>query len=344
MDYDLKLYTYLKNNLKTVYLSGRKDETIIRCPFCGDSLDLNHAHFYINNNPPFKFFCQKCETTGIFNNKILNMLNLFDNEISNYLNKSFTEFKLRINIKYGNSYFNYFKNNKKLVVFPKSFNDLEMKKVEYIENRLGFFLNDNDIENFKIITNLQDFVELNDINIVDDSIRKKIYILNKYSLGFLLNDCNTICCRYLNPLENQPRYINFKLFEEEVEFSRKFFTIKNEIDISNNKFNINLAEGCFDIISIFKNVYNNNKNDNDVFVAVNGKSYSFALNYFMRLGILNTDINIYSDSDVKNNFYKKIKNNNLLCKFNGINLYYNKLGKDYGVDKDKIELTSPLIL
>ena len=100
MGYDLTLYDYLKKHLNVVYLTGRKDETVIRCPFCGDSLNNpSHAHLYINNNPPFKFFCQKCNITGVFNSELLNTLNLFDSNISSFLNKSFSDYKLNINIK-----------------------------------------------------------------------------------------------------------------------------------------------------------------------------------------------------------------------------------------------------
>jgi len=342
--YDLTLYEYLKPNLKVCYLTVRKDETVIRCPFCGDSNEWNHAHFYINNTPPFKFYCQRCNTTGVFSKELLNTLNLFSKDMSMYLVKSVNDYKLKINRKYGNSYLNYFNNKKEPIVLPKQFNELELKKKKYFEDRLGFELNDYNIKKYRIILNLRDYFELNDIKITDINKKTLIYKLDISSIGFLLNDHNTICCRYLNPTDK--RYFNLKIFDEEIMISKKFYSIQNKLDLQQPVFNINLTEGIFDIVSVFHNIYDEKLNINDIFISVNGKSFDFVLNHLMKLGVLNADINIYSDNDVNKKFFNKLKVNNILSKFNGLNIYYNKKEneKDFGVTKDRIILNTPLII
>jgi len=342
--YDLTLYEYLKPNLKVCYLTVRKDETVIRCPFCGDSNEWNHAHFYINNTPPFKFYCQRCNTTGVFSKELLNTLNLFSKDMSMYLVKSVNDYKLKINRKYGNSYLNYFNNKKEPIVLPKQFNELELKKKKYFEDRLGFELNDYNIKKYRIILNLRDYFELNDIKITDINKKTLIYKLDISSIGFLLNDHNTICCRYLNPTDK--RYFNLKIFDEEIMISKKFYSIQNKLDLQQPVFNINLTEGIFDIVSVFHNIYDEKLNINDIFISVNGKSFDFVLNHLMKLGVLNADINIYSDNDVNKKFFNKLKANNILSKFNGLNIYYNKKEneKDFGVTKDRIILNTPLII
>ena len=211
MNYDLTLYEFLKTKIKPIYITIRKDETRIRCPFCGDSTkDKTHAHLYINNTPPFKFYCQRCSTTGIFNMEMLNALNAFSKDISNYLNASMVNYKKKINIKYGNTYYNYFKNVNKEIYIPKEFTNLEKEKVLYFENRMGFKLNTEDFKRYKIILDIEKYLELNKINIDSDRKKDLIHKLNLSSVGFLLNDGNTITCRYLNPIDK--RYFNLRIF------------------------------------------------------------------------------------------------------------------------------------
>lgn len=339
-NYDDTLYNYLKKNLPVCKMTLNKQEFSIRCPFCGDSIkDKRSSHFYISNYKPHLFHCFKCETSGIFNNKILIMLNLSNNEIVNKLNKEFTEYKKNLNIKYGNNFENYF-SSKKLNYYPNSYNDLEMKKIEYIENRLGIEMIESDIEKYKIILNLKDFLSSNNICFNRNNNEKnKIDDLTKNYVGFLLNDKNMINFRNINP-NSETRYTNFKLFPDSISFTRKFYTISNHINLSRDIFNIYMTEGIFDILGVYNHIYNCNMNNNDLFISCNGKSYNFVLNYLKSLSILNCNINIYSDNDVNIDFFKNLKSYNQLLKFNGFNLNYNTKCKDYGVKKDLININS----
>jgi hypothetical protein len=64
----------------------------------------------------------------------------------------------------------------------------------------------------------------------------------------------------------------------------------------------------------------------------------------MTIGILNCNINIFSDKDVEKKKFEYMCKRNTLCKFNGVNLYYNTIGKDYGVFKDEIKLSKVIEL
>jgi len=337
-DYDDSLYNYLKKNLKICKLTTNKQEFSIRCPFCGDSIkDSKSSHLYISNFKPHLFHCFKCETSGIFNNKVLLMLNLFNNEISNILTKNFQDYKKNLNVKYGNKFDKYF-TTKSIIFYPSNFTDNELKKVDYLEKRLGITLKDEDLERYKIILNLEDFININNIKTNRSNYElNNIEDLSKNFIGFLLNDKNMMCFRNINN-GSEIRYKNFKLFNEDINFSRKFYTIKNDIDLSNSIFNIYLTEGIFDILGVFNHIYNCKLNNNDLFIGCNGKSYNFVLNYLKTLSILNCDINIYSDNDVNKNFFERLKNNNQLLKFNGFNLIYNLKNKDFGVQKNLISI------
>jgi len=342
--YDLRIYEFLKNKgLHIVRLTSRHDETLIRCPFCGDSINQDSAHLYIKNEPPFKFYCQKCNTTGTFNNKMMTELGLYSNEFSKMLDEVYINYKTKINIKYGDSYNNYFKQTKELIYLPNQYDELEMKKIDYFESRMGFELFEEDISRFKIILNLNDFINNNELNIRDTKFLNEINYLNNSTFSFLLNDNNSLNNRFITG-NSKYRYKNIKLFQEELGFSRKFYTIQNNVNLKRDTFKIILTEGAFDIISVYHNIYNRNMDDATIFAGVNGKSYPFTLNYIMKLGILNADVYIYSDKDVPISFYKKIKKYNILLKYNGVNIFYNKIGKDYGVKKEEIELSNMITL
>ena len=69
------LNSRLKEKGKVVYFNSNKTELMTRCPYCGDSIkDRSHAHFYIKTIPPFSFYCQRCESSGLVDDKVINDL------------------------------------------------------------------------------------------------------------------------------------------------------------------------------------------------------------------------------------------------------------------------------
>lgn len=335
-NYDFTIYDYFKRNLRLCNLTTDKSETLIRCPYCGDSNNENHAHMYINNIPPYKYFCQKCSTTGIVDNKFLRDVNLYDPEIVNHVTNSKNKYIKDLNKKYGNNFLEIF--NKEFDLLPNDFGKKEIQKLNYINNRLGIKItNEELISKYKIILNIKDFFENNNLE-MNKFYKENINKLQNNYVGFLLNDNNMICFRDITG-KSEMRYINKKIYSENIFQSRKFYTIGNTIDLSKETYNIYLTEGIFDILGVFNHIYNCNQQNNDLFISCNGKSYNFVLKYLQSLGILNCNIFIYSDNDVP---IKKIENlvkYNYLTKFNGASLYYNTIEKDYGVKKDKIILS-----
>lgn len=338
--YDLTVYEYLRPQLRLCKLTTDQSETLIRCPYCGDSLREDHAHFYINNKPPFKYYCQKCTTSGIVDNKFLNRLKVYDSEIINYVKQTKKEYIKSLNKKYGDDFLHKF--DKPFDVLPDHFDRPEKLKLKYIEKRLGITIDtEESLSKYKIILNLQDFFNKNNLK-MNEFYKKNLKMLQNKYVGFLLNDNNMITFRHIsyNENNNEMRYINKKIYSEHVFQSRKFYTISNTIDLSRSIYNIYLAEGIFDIMGIHNHIYDCKQEPNDIFVACCGKSYDFVLNYLQSLGILNCDINIYSDKDVNKESMLKLIHNNNLTKYNGAILYYNQLGKDYGVTKNEISLTN----
>ena len=350
---DLTLYNYLRDNLKVVYLTVRNDETRIRCPHCGDSVKSStSAHCYIKNSSPFPYYCQRCSSTGVVNGEFLNLLNVFEADIGKYLKNSFTKYTETLNRKYGSSLMRYKNKNTKLKILPNQYTEREMKKVRYIESRFGFSLNEELVEKFNIILNIEDFLTNNGIDIskYDEKRKFMLPILNENYCMFLLNDKGMINCRNMNDnVDKKRKFYKFRIFEDIMnEDSRRFFSISNEIDLSNRLFNVHIAEGIFDIVSVYHNVNKDFEDDSTLYIANNGKGYLFVLEYLKKMGMLNCNINIYSDSDVSINELKKKLRYSILAQMNGFKVYYNRYNeidksvKDFGVQGDKIILSEPI--
>lgn len=339
MGTELALYLHLKQKLKVCRLTGKKDEIIIRCPYCGDSAkDPFKGHFYIMNRPPFKYYCQRCNTSGVTNSNLLQKLNVSDYQVVSMINKSLTDYQKKLSFKYG-SEFKYF-DNKRLNFYPRQYGELELTKMKYIEDRLGVKLEIPDIDKFKIILNLKDFFEINNIDFAKRIKSKKDKdLLNKlyyYTVGFLTADKNTIICRSLNEAMTGFRYHNYSLFPDAIE-SKKFFTVKKDLDLSLPKHKIIMTEGILDTIGVYNHIHN--RDDEPLYVANNGKSFLFVLDYLASLSLLNVDIDIMSDAEVTLKFYKYVIESSRLARYNGLNIFYNQISKDYGVKKTEILLS-----
>jgi hypothetical protein len=288
---------------------------------------------------------------GFDDGKFLIRLNLFDAELSKQLDSGYTNYLQDLNKKYGAN-FNLFNSDKEFDVLPNQYSDLEHRKIQYLEERYGREINEDDLVKFKIILNLKDFFSKNNIDQTNADPSKILTFnrLNENYVMFLLYDKRIVSCRNINKdIAHKDRYYKLTLMDSTKEnSSKRFYSIKNEINLQNRIYNIHIAEGAFDIESVYLNIYDRKMNDNDIFIANNGKGFLFVLNYLESIGIMNANINIYSDSDVPLKFYKDKLRYNMLVKFNGLTVYYNKYNeldpevKDFGVTSDKIILSDPI--
>ena len=341
---DMTVYEFLKTKVKPCKLTIDKKETIIRCPICGDSVkSKSSTHLYIQNKTPFKYYCQRCSSSGIFGRELISKLSIYDYSIDTYLKNSYDNYMAELGTRYGDSIFTYI-NEKEPIFKPNQYNELELKKIDYINNRLGINISESDLDKYRIILNMEDYFTNNNLTKGLSQFKtKNIKNLNQNHFSFLLNDKNVINSRNMDHNHKNKHY-KLKIIDDYEKMSRRFYSINNEIDLSNELFNINIAEGFFDIISIYENIYNKQDDDATIFIANNGKGFLFSLDYLSSLGILNANINIYSDNDVTLNDYKKIYYRSNISKLNGMNIYYNLKDEDFGVPGSRIEVSSPNII
>lgn len=349
--YDFSIYNELKKHLKVCRLTSSKDETICRCPYCGDSVkDKSHAHFYISNKPPFKYYCQRCNAKGVFNNNVAMKLKITDTSVLTYINKCNIEYKKQQNYKYTTDV--QFLSNKRYNYSVNDLTDNYIDKLIYFRDRLGLDVNDDNynevLNRYKIILNLTEFLNNNKLSHLlstrfkYESQKQILNDVDKRFIGFMALDNNFITFR--NVYDDEPRYRNVRLILDDADSNKKIYTISNDIDLKEPIFNVYITEGVFDIIGVYNNVVPNNHSNTDIFVAANGKSHLLIFNTLLSMGIVNCNFHIYSDRDVNIDFYKKIKQNNRLLNLNGASIYYNELSKDTGTTKDKIKISKPIII
>lgn len=340
------LKQFLLNNIPGKVVAGDK-EFLCRCPFCGDSRHLKSAHFYINlpnsDEVPVMYHCKKCNVSGVLNRTVLRELGVevIEGDILSDLIKRHK--KLSGNFIRGSG------KNKSIYKFNTKYDLISMSemsewKMKYINNRLGLNLSYQDMINCKIILNLEDLYNTNDSQYLQYTRDKRIVKeLNDYFIGFLGYNNGTINMRNLKPGEVSKyvdkRYVNYNLFPVEyLEGTSKYYILPTVVDTLNpDPIKIHIAEGPFDILSIFYNLYNGNTY-NSIYSSIGGKSYINLIKFLLcDLKILNAEIHIYFDNDIK-----RFEIEDIIYQLQYLNLdiyfHWNRFEneKDYGVSKEKI--------
>jgi hypothetical protein len=329
------LFHEMKAANKTVYWNTSKSELMLRCPHCGDSRkDLTHTHFYIENEVPYKFYCQRCESKGVLNSELLKDLEVDDSDLAISVRNEVRSFFKNTNK--TSSGLNVLERKKELK-YPKyeiggSFD----KKLNYLNMRFGRKLDKDDLRNFKVVNSLEHLLILNKLEGLFDN--EKFYNMmtfaDKNGVCFLSSDLNYALFRYTTD-KFERRYITISL-NYPYDIGHKVYSIKNSVSIFEPKVNLVMAEGMFDINSVYLNYYKEQDNSKKIFYAANGKAFKLIPLLVNRMGFLNIDLDIYSDNDVQKEDYKYLLDS---FRFNKIMLHYNKRKdeKDFGVPENRID-------
>ena len=362
-DFRENLKEFLLNNIPGKVVAGDK-EYLTRCPFCGDSIHLKSAHFYINlptdENTPVMYHCKKCNTSGVLNRSTLRSLGVevVDSDILSDL--------IKRHKKLNGSFIRGSNKNKSIYKFRTindyiSINENTEYKLKYINDRLGINLSYQDILDCKIVLNLYDIYKANDDPYQYgewlSKTRHELIMneLNESFIGFLGYNNGSLNMRNLKDKKDyskylNKRYVNYNLIDSNrLEGTSKYYIIPTIIDTLNPApVKIHIAEGPFDVLSIFYNLYNGNK-DNSIYASIEGKSYINIIKFLLAdLRIINAEIHIYFDNDVSNKEIRGVLeqlqylnidvyfhwNRKIISQsVDGKNIIYEK---DYGVSKDNI--------
>lgn len=317
MDNKMKLVKIMEMNLP-IFTKRSDIRFSIRCPICGDSdKHPEHTHCYIkcgyDPNEPLLYKCHLCNAKGKVDKWFLQQLGLTDKSI----------LELVSDVKYNK-------------IGSIKYNDIEIltgdvnmnsNQVKYIENRLGKGLSIEDYDKFKIIWDLNNIYDLVPVKV------KNSLPNNTDSISFLSDDKSTLIIRTMKE-DSSERWRKVRLNDSD---NRVFYTIKTMVNLfSQDKIYVNIAEGVFDVLSIYKNF---NTGDNSAYIATLGSDYIGAMDYAVMKGFVGSNIiiRIYIDSNIsEKDLLKKLKNHK--WKFNSIYVYKNIIGKDVGVKIEEIKL------
>lgn len=329
------LKVYMTSNYNAKLASGGK-EILKRCHFCGDSRDPSAAHMYIGMRDNLIVYnCFKCPAKGIVDGKFLRDMGCYDPNImvlcqeqnQKAMGSNSSKFNSLRTARYvGDS------------IIPVDLNDFSIKKLNYLSNRFGVSFNAYDASRFKIILSLKDFLNTNGITNYTRH-PDMINLIDKFFIGFLSMDNRYIVFRRLIPEGKLPKYIDYRYLNYDVygllTEGMKYYTIPNIIDL-NRPLDIHIAEGVFDIMSIYMNIAP--LGTNGIFSAICGKSYLALVRYFIvNYGFSGFNLHLYPDSDIGNNQMEYIKED--IKPFNIKVFVHRNVSegeKDYGVSRDKI--------
>lgn len=343
MSFQETLSNYLLQTFPDARLASGGSEVVMRCRFCGDSQKDNHArHLYIKVNGDTPVYnCFKCNSRGILTPDVLRTFKPdYDNSDTQMMellkqhnvesSKALKSMRLRdhsFNIQ--NQYI--------------SMTHLSETKLKYINHRLGLYLTYRDLIDNKIVLNLGDLLRSNYITEYtrDDNT---LGIFDKFGIGFLSLDNGFVTIKNLADPGTVPSYLDnkyntYSIFKD-VEGYRSYMIPSMIYYDSLDPIQVHIAEGPFDILSIFYNLRSSNRHQN-VYLAICGKAYFNAVQMCMnKYAFMNAEFHLYVDNDVSNNDFELMKVKNFLrqihCNlFIHRNVYPNE--KDMGVDKNHIK-------
>lgn len=345
--------TYLKHSLiNDVY--GAKEpnaaggtQFVIRCVGCGDSSDETHCHLHVRLNPPFLFFCQRCNWDGVVDQDFLKQIGIHDDFLASQVYAVNKETITSTNTLRSN------KNSSALMDFmsravsnkgikvnqPKVLNDLHKAKIAYLQERFNQEITPEFLERYKVVLDLKKFIKDNDIKFLNVKLEEMNTFHSSY-IGFSSITGQFLTMRKFNAdSEMAHRYYDYPVFKRK-ESAVKFYTVRHRLNILNPSLKLHITEGVMDCIGIHN--YLDPRGENEVFCAACGKNYFNVVRFFLKMGFMDVDVHIYSDNDTGlGHFRKIIRKNRIISDLSlSVHVHYNTLDHDFGVERSKIALKS----
>ena len=310
-----------------------------RCFYCPDGKSKSSRHFGIsipqNDKEPSLYNCFKCHSSGIVTYKKLIEWDIYDDNIAIDLinhNK-----KLSNNREFYNKYLNRTHYN----IFNRHTEDSEISrfKLNYINTRLGTNFDYAELRKLKIVLNLNDLLADNGIQHVTRA-KSIVEQLDINFLGFLSIDnaylnMRRVCREGLVFESIDKRYINYQIMDK-VDTSERFYTIPIAFNpYQSERIKIHIAEGPFDILSVYKNL---RMEEPGIYTSIAGSNYRGQALYFLEnFKLPYVELHFYTDNDQKKSEMEGI-HRYLLPMNIPIYIHRNmKEGeKDFGVSKENI--------
>lgn len=281
-----------------------------RCPYCGDSDNIRHGHLYLkcsyDLNEPILYHCFLCNRSGKVNQKFLDRygVKLKLPDTINYFNK-ISDMKSMKNIAEGTLNFN-------------------SREYKYLSNRLQASFTKEELGRLRIVWDVNNIRECLSSERVKNTLPSSMD-----GISFLSDNNALMLTRFYS---GEPRWRKITLFPTA---SKSFYTIKKDLNLFQEKITVNISEGIFDAIGLFKHF----PDEDALYVAVLGSDYATAIDYVISLGLFGNhiDVNLFLDSNIEHrSVIRDAKKYKWL--FNKISVFKNSIDKDFGLPKDRIQL------
>lgn len=296
---DIKKYKeYLLSVISSAKLASGGRVINCRCFECPDSRDPKSKHFYISipqsEDEPSLYYCHKCHCSGVVTYRTLIDWGIYDDKIAIELdshNKT-CSYSSKNNRYYKRDVYN-------LSNDYTNDDNTSIAKLNMINNRLGCNFTYEELHRLKIVLNLNDLLRRNNINQLtrDQSIVSQ---LDANFIGFISIDnaflnMRRMCDEGKVYKSIDKRYINYKIFDK-FDTSERFYTIPTHIDLSiPERIKIHVAEGPFDILSVYKNLRHEERG---IYTSIAGSNYIGIAMYFLTIFKLPyVEFHYYPDND-----------------------------------------------
>ena len=329
-----EIYNILKSTPGVVATSNIQLQT--KCFICGDSkknpykkrlgikVDINDPR------EPIMYNCFNCGAYGVFTPDMLEQLGVENKDLKDSLRKLNKDA-----LSDDGTKINRYKNKSEIQVqFPPLLNNEKtLSKIKYLYNRIGYKIPLEDFEKLKIVFNLKDFLAVNNI----EPLNQYVDMLDKDYIGFLSLNNEYVILRDITE-KHKMRWVKYNLFDIK-DNSNSFYAMRTAVDmLGTDEIHLIIAEGIFDVLSIRYNLFENNVQNKIIMASCNGSFYN-PINHFIRKGLVGDNIHIdcYQDNDTKLNFSRMRKAfKPYILSDSNFKVYYNMMGKDFGVPKSKI--------
>jgi hypothetical protein len=223
----------------------------IRCPYCGDSLKSNHPHMYIGTktdsitgNSYLVMDCKKCFTQGLVTPEVLHKLGIYNTDYDGYIKTvMLTAKKNTALVSYGDEPVTPLK-------YPK-LTKQDTDKLNYLIDRTQIdFSKQAELDRYKIIVNLEKFLELNEST--PDIDKDRLKLLNDQAIGFVSYDNTSISLRDINAT-TKARFTIMHLYPERR--TPYMYISPCNVDLLTTTPTFVVSESAFNVICVQKYFY-----------------------------------------------------------------------------------------
>lgn len=266
------------------------------CPFTerGDCDDRPkngmRGRFYVSTDDGlYKYFCHKCNRGGYVNDYILHLIGVSPNDRSKLL-QVLNEDRKDVGFEFSYSSSDRIRN---VFILPTT---AKAEVLKYFKGRMGINLSREIAFKFKIIANVEEFIDRNR-NKLGYDVCKDLSKFSKHSIGFLSKDDSHIILRDMREdTHSDKKYLSIKIHNKKD--ADKLYQI-SENNYRTPELDVIMVEGQFDIIGMYIHISRNadkwSKNDKE-FVGVGGIRYHSVINKLINYGEIRP-INLYIIKD-----------------------------------------------